>query len=472
MNLLMPIGNITNITDIIKYIWMIILIHYISFKIINKIDYIKENKFKMSISIFIVCIIYVVVRSKTDFLCSALVLILILTLELSKNTRRDIIDSLINVIISLGINYALLSAAIAMTYVLNYIFKLNNDFIIMFFILVIYTFFIYLITRVKRFKNGFSFLQKSFGKGYFEILIFNVCAMIVFSGMILPNYGRMYIGGTAIGIFIFAIIMFFTIIKSFQLYYKQNLLIKELEETKKELDEKKQEVEQLEKENLEFSKTSHSLAHKQRSLEYKLNQLIQKGEMAEEIDIKDRVKELSKELYNKPQNVELAKTGITEIDDMLKYMQSECIKNNIDFELQLNGNIHQMINNYITKEELEILLADHIKDAIIAINHSDNINRSIFVRLGKIDGIYSLYIYDSGIEFEKETLENLGKKPVTTHKDDGGTGMGFMNTFDTLKKNKASLTIKEIGKPCKDNYTKVIIIECNGKEDFNIVSYR
>lgn len=36
-------------------------------------------------------------------------------------------------------------------------------------------------------------------------------------------------------------------------------------------------------------------------------------------------------------------------------------KNKIKFEVQLNGNIYQMINNHITKEELEILIADHVK---------------------------------------------------------------------------------------------------------------
>ena len=118
-----------------------------------------------------------------------------------------------------------------------------------------------------------------------------------------------------------------------------------------------------------------------------------------------------------------------------------------------------MTNNIINKEELEILLSDHIKDAIIAINHSENINRSILVKLGKIDRTYSLYIYDSGIEFEKETLSNLGKKPITTHAEEGGTGMGFMNTFDTLRKYEASLIINEYNKPSKDNYTKVIIIK-------------
>ena len=131
-----------------------------------------------------------------------------------------------------------------------------------------------------------------------------------------------------------------------------------------------------------------------------------------------------------------------------------------------------MVNNLISKEDLETLLADHIKDAIIAINHTDNINKSVLVKLGNIDETYSLYIYDSGVEFKKEVLENLGKKPYTTHKDEGGTGMGFMNTFDTLRKCKASLIIEEFNKPCSDNYTKVIEIKFDNKNNFIVKSYQ
>ena len=157
---------------------------------------------------------------------------------------------------------------------------------------------------------------------------------------------------------------------------------------------------------------------------------------------------------------------------MLEYMQSECINNKIDFQLQINGNIHHMINKYIEKEDLEILIADHVKNAIIAINHSKNINKSILVRIGIIEGFYSLYIYDSGIEFEIETLINLGNKPSTTHKDDGGTGMGFMNTFDTLRKYHASIVICEYGEPSEERFTKLIKIIFDNKEKYKIFSYR
>ena len=47
-----------------------------------------------------------------------------------------------------------------------------------------------------------------------------------------------------------------------------------------------------------------------------------------------------------------------------------------------------------------------------------------------------------------------------------------MNTFDTLKKYKASLVIDEYGKPVKDNFTKVIKIIFDNENIYKINSYR
>ena len=348
---------------------------------------------------------------------------------------------------------------------------IQNEYINIIIMLTFYTAIVLLILRVKKLKNGISFLYKKIENDFLVMVILNISVIILFSIIILANYNVISSNTFGIGFVIIAITLFITIQESLQLYYKQRMLVKDLEETKLELENKKKEVEALEKENLEFSKVSHSIAHKQKSLEHKLNELSTKSEIADELDIKDRIENLDKDLREKTVIV-LDKTGIDEIDDMLIFMQSECVKNKIDFQLQLSGNIYTMINHYIDKDELEILLADHIKNAIIAIGYGDNINKSILVRLGKLDGSYGLYVYDSGIEFEIETLLNLGKKPSTTHKDSGGTGMGFMNTFDTLRKHNASFIIEEYGKPVKDNFTKALKFKFDGKNEFKICSYR
>ena len=376
------------------------------------------------------------------------------------------------IVISLSINYILFFLATAIGFFPNVLFKIYDNYIGLSIIASIYVLLEYVLMKIKKIKKGVAFLENKLEDESYSLIVFDIGLIIIFIVIVLSNYEAKITGKFGIGLIIFSIIMFLTIQKSLQLYYKQKLLIQELNETKNELENKKKEIEELEKENLNFSKTSHSIAHKQKALEYKLNELMLKNEISEEIDLKKRINAISKEISERKTEIELSKTDISEIDNMLKYMQSECIKNKIDFQLQINGNIYYMINNYISKEELEILLADHIKNAIIAINNCENINKSILVRLGEIDGIYGVYVYDSGIEFEKDTLINLGKKPVTTHANNGGTGMGFMNTFDTLNKYSASITIEEYNKPCKEDFTKLIKVEFDNKNEYTIVSYR
>ena len=472
MEFLIQTETVTNFNSILKIFFITIYTFYISLKLSDNQIYSIIREIKLIILIIIIDIIYLIIKIESNFLYSTIFLILLLSTLFAIETKKKIGYSVLINIIALSINYILFFIALAISFIPNVIFKITNNLIGICIVLANYTILIYLFLRKRRLKNGFVFLHKKLENDNMDIIILNISIIILFAIIIISNYEKIIMRGMIFGFITFSIIMFITIQKSLHLYYKQKLLEQELNETKDELEKKKEEVKQLETENLNFSKTSHTLAHKQKSLEYKLEQLKQKYEIAEEIEIEDRIKDISKEIYNKTPEVEISKTGILEIDDMLKYMQSECIKNNIEFRLQIKGNIYEMINNYISKEDLSILIADHVKNAIIAINYSENINKSILVRLGKINKIYSLYIYDSGIEFEKETLSNLGKIPSTTHADNGGTGMGFMNTFDTLRKYNASLIINEYNKPSNDNYTKSIVIKLDRRNEFTINSYK
>ena len=452
---------------IIKIIVISIMTYFVNIKLLN-ITKIGRN----ILNIFLIigsCIISGIIREKLDLLISLLFLVCTLSSIFSICAKSSFGYSLLINIISLSINHVLFLLAIIISYLPFGIFQINNEIVNLLLILLLYILIVMRFFKIKRIKNGLIFLNKNKNNEYFNLIILNISVITLFFMIVISNYKVEITGNTGIGLIISSILMFITIQKSLQLYYKQKMLVKDLEETKAELEEKKKEIEELEKENLNFSKVTHSIAHKQKSLEFKLNELNMKSEISSEIG--DRIDKLGKELTKETISV-IEKVGIEEIDDMLKYMQAECVKKKIDFQLQISGNIHTMINHYIDKEELEILLADHIKNAIIAIGCGDNVNKSILVRLGKLDGYYGLYIYDSGIEFEIETLYKLGKIPATTHKDNGGTGMGFMNTFDTLRKHKASLVIEEYGKPVKNNFTKALKFIFNGKSEFKIFSYR
>ena len=470
------LGEKSIIVSVIELSFIILLSYYTFKKIANVESYEQTSITRMLFNLFaaiIISIISLIIKKTVDAYLAIFTIIIMTTIVNIINYKADLIFSLVIDIFSISINYGVYILSIIISFIPTIIFKIHNDYVSAFIIVLIYCLLIYNIFKIKKLKYGFSFVKRNIENSYFSMLTIDICVIILFLMIMIKksSFGEGKVFGTTFFIAIVSIIL--TIKQSFNLYYKQNLLIKDLKQTKSDLEAKKQEVEKLEKENLEFSKTSHSLVHKQKALEYKLEQLMRTGiDKDSKETIKEEIENIAKEVYKEPKQTELDKTEIEVIDNIFSYMQSECIKNNIKFELQVTGNIFYMVNNLISENELEILIADHIKDAIIAINHSENINRSIMVRIGDIDGVYSLYIYDSGIEFEKEVLDNLGKKPITTHAEEGGTGMGFINTFDTLNKTKASLIIEEIGKPCIDNYTKVLIFKFDGQNEFKINSYK
>mgnify|MGYP000410523447 CR=1 FL=1 len=458
-----------NAKNIIKILMIIIFTYYTNYKIAGK--KIKINSWN-NVWIIIVGVLCGILRNYTNYLVSITSGVIMISIIYSK---ENIINSLLTTILSLSINYALEIISIVITFSLYMAFNLDyNNSLKLLLIFGMQFILLCLFFKIKRFKYGITFLQKNVNNEYTDLFVLNISAIILFLIMVMTNSNNKIASIISIEIIIYAIIMFITIKKALNLYYKQKMLIQELEDTKLELDNKNKEIKDLETENLTFKKRSHSLVHQQKALEYKMQQMMMQTEISKEQagEVKERLEKIREEIYKEKENIELDKTGITEIDDMLKYMQSECNKNKIEFILKLEGNIHQMTNNAVSKEDLEILLADHIKNAIIAINHTENVNRTIMVKLGKLEPAYGISIYDTGAEFEKETLDNLGKKPSTTHAEEGGTGMGFMNTFETLRKYQASLTIEEYNKPSKDNYTKVINMKFDKNNEFKIKTYR
>ena len=274
-----------------------------------------------------------------------------------------------------------------------------------------------------------------------------------------------------------SILMIVVIQKTLILYQKQKLLEKTLKEYEQEIKEKNEKIDELVSEENKLIKANHEFYHRQEALKYKLMNLKETNKnFAEEYEkIIERIDNLSNEYKIKTENSnilhKLPKCEIPELDDMFSYMQSECTKNNIEFILKINGNIHSLINNIIPKDRLETLIGDLIRNSIISINYSNKEYRSIMVILGIKEEYFEFCIYDSGIEFQIDTLFKLGIEKATTHSDNGGTGIGFITTFETLKLCNASLIITELP-PIKNNYTKSITIRFNNKFEYIVNTYR
>jgi signal transduction histidine kinase len=164
----------------------------------------------------------------------------------------------------------------------------------------------------------------------------------------------------------------------------------------------------------------------------------------------------------------LPSTKIPSLDITLDYMKQKAYEDNIEFDVFVSGNIKHMIENLITEEQLRTITADLLENAIIAVKLCEF--RSILFTIGICDDCYEIRIEDSGIDFEEEILRDLGKKQTTTYKNEGGSGIGMIETFRILKKTGASLIIKRLHKEVR-GFTKRVSVRFNGKNAYDYTQY-
>jgi len=167
----------------------------------------------------------------------------------------------------------------------------------------------------------------------------------------------------------------------------------------------------------------------------------------------------------------LPSTKISTIDNLFLHYAKQFADDNINFSLIVNGSIKYMIDNIIDTGSLETLIVNHLNDAQIAINSSENSFRSIMAVIGLNENHYEFTVFDGGIPFEADTLSRLGTERVTTHAETGGSGIGFETTFEIIRKYNASLIINE-KEPSTAYHSKSIFIRFDNMNQYIIETYR
>lgn len=454
----------------------------IFFKIIN---YDNSKNFK-NYTLIILSLILSLINTISTFYVSRIlsysIISLIYIIILSKYTKYKFGFSLIVMIISIALSVIIfaISGSIA-TWLCVIFLHLNRTnpivlITIIFSELILQHYFF----KLKRFKNGLSFITKKSNNDYLEVLVLVISVIIIFIYFFIGDYQTLSLDYLFAGMLLFSICMIPIIQKTLILYQKQKLLTQTLKDYETELAETKTKLNTALEDKHKLVKANHEFYHRQEALKQKLNLLINKSaennynlEISEEYSsILDRINTLSEEYKTQTKSIpNLPKTNIPEIDDMFTYLQSECIKNNIEFIVKINCDTTYLIKKLIPKNKLETLIADLTRNAIIAINHSDNNFKSIMIILGIHDNCYEFCIYDSGIEFTPNTLLNLGLKPASTHESEGGTGIGWLTTFETLNYCKASLIITEMPYS-QNNYIKSIAVKFDTNNNYYIHTYR
>lgn len=466
--------NTDLIDGIIKTFIMNIFIYEVFFRIND-----EEGKIKILLESILTSILYIFIRrylNNNIFLKVLLTYVTQIIIQkcFLKDKKKSII---VSNLIANAVVYTLYCLSLLLESICKTAFNITYQTIDLIITLIIETIMLVIIFRTKRVKYGIEFLKDKMRNDYFSIILLNISAIVVFVYCIYGSADAYFNNNLLIVFFSIAFIMAIMVQKTLTLYYKQKLLAKNIEDYKSEIALKDAQIKSLSDEKYKISKLNHEFYNRQRALIHKVEEITSMNtEIADELDLSKQINDLTKEYTDKAQEIKtldkLPTTGIVEIDDMFKYMQSECDSKKIQFNLKINGNIYHMINNKIPQSRLVTLIGDHLRDAIIAIDFSNNTFKSILAVLGENNGVYEFCVFDTGIEFKIDTLLNLGLKPATTHKDSGGTGIGFMTTFETMKETKASLIIDEMREMSNTDYTKSVTIRFDGKNEYRIKSYR
>lgn len=401
-------------------------------------------------------------------------------LAIISNTSLEL--SFLTIIISFGINYILylISALIISTFFAILQIPQNIDFAYAQAICAVLQFFLVIsIFKIKRLQNGMPFLQHNTTNNF---IIFHISLLILFAYITLTNNnGNLIYLFPAMLIIFSSIFIFISWKNRITNSYIQKLHKRQVNTLQEELKTQSAIIAELESNLDSLSKIIHRDNKIIPSMVMAVNNYLQniapysdsehhKKKGAALIEELNKISEERTGVLTQYElsNQKLISTNIISIDALMNYMLQRSKANNIRFEFKGSENISKLLGNNILESDLNTLLADLIENAIIATSECDR--RNILVDATIIDAIYCINIFDSGTPFSFEVLKHWGKRRITTHKDNNGSGIGLFTTYELLDQYKASFTLEEYEN--NEVFTKKLSILFDSQHNFTILSPR
>ncbi|MDE6868283.1 MAG: hypothetical protein K2J83_03970, partial [Clostridia bacterium] len=208
--------------------------------------------------------------------------------------------------------------------------------------------------------------------------------------------------------------------------YKRNEIIYE-----RRIEEYEQKQKKLLNQNDELSKIIHRDNKLIPAMASAVEKLIENSPDKKEFeDLLNQLKSLSEERNRvideyQAKTDSLPKTGNSLLDAVLHFLNSNAKQNKIAAEFKIDdGAIPAALQVVKDPVDLNTMICDLGENAVIATKHTEN--GKIFIAFEINNGIASISFYDNGPPFDKSVIENMGKKRITTHKNEGGSGIGLM----------------------------------------------
>lgn len=464
----------------IKYLSIILCSFYIYGKLLN-IYYSKKQYIYLllgipclSLGAFLLDILF---SQSTD-----LILILMsffFLLHIAKTTPES---SITTTIISYGITYATFTLSVLFSsLILVFIFRVSSNSynhllsqVLTAFIQIAIT---PLLFRPKRFRKGMPFITNKLNS--YPLMIISLITL--FAVVIFKNCNNSLLNlFPFLLIFVLALFIYMSWKNNITKTYLERLKEKDIAKLNDTLSEKESYIKKLEEENKELSKIIHSDNKLIPAMLLSVKEFIKDSSSlvpASSVKGMRLLSDLEQLSLHRKSILRtqddrcrgIPETGCSSVDSILKYMKQKAHEMNIIFETAFSCNMKALVNENISENDLNTLLADLLENALIATKYGDH--RHVLLSVDMIEDFYTISIFDSGVPFPKEVLVSLGLKNYTTHKADGGSGIGLVTSYELLKKYRASLAIEEFTQD-SGLYTKKLSVVFNRLDQYTLFTYR
>lgn len=442
----------------IKYLTLIYCSYYIFIKLLNAKCTKREYVYFVVFLIIILPVIYVMRLYAGSF--SIVFIISLFVYFCLKTVRVNLSLSITTSVLSFGLAYfACLNALVILSYPLHIICSLqnlDNNNLPWFMVIpacVIQILLCKIPFKFKRLRNGMPFLIKHGSSEIGVYISFTLLMAVLFLGMDrADNYIKLI---PIVFVFITGVVILFWWRNSITKKYLEKVKAQELQELQNTIDNQNTDIAHLRAHNDELSKIIHKDNKLIPALEYAVRQYLLTADNEFDRDARiekakallSQIEEASRERRGIISSYELnsktlPSTNVPSIDSLLLYMLQKSKDYQVDFNVTITGSVKYLVENVVEELDANTLLADLIENAFIATKKCSL--KNVMVHIGISNEHYSIDVFDNGIPFSPEIISRIGLSRVTTHENEGGTGIGLMTTFEILKKYQASFEIEEI----------------------------
>ena len=328
-----------------------------------------------------------------------------------------------------------------------------------------------LIFRIKRFRNGFTFL---FSTKIINIATF-VCTILL-SLLIYIYTEQKFALGLCSLILALAFLIYWwqaQITKA----YRRSLELRELESMRTEMAELKIKMQELADENEGLARITHRdntliSALTNSTVKYLSTDfanpavaLETRNQLIENINTLSAGRSSLVEA-RKEQSARTFETGFSLLNTLLHEMDEKAIEMNIALAVHMGISLDDFVPDSVSEDDLVHTIDDLLKNAFKATTTCEK--RVVQLQFYKLGKYLVVEVADNGIPFEVKSLVNMGMEKLTTYED--GSGIGLVDIWSTKEKYGATYHLDECVNASP--FTKKISLTFDKKNRYSIRTLR